>query len=404
MKKTPDFNIVEDILHKTKEEVSNMHPINILLVGKTGVGKSTLINNVFRERLAATGIGKPVTQHLRRISKEGLPIVLYDTKGLELNDETQKRIKKELFQTIKSKKEEGPKEAIHVAYYCINAASSRIEDMELEMIKELSKEIPVIIVLTQSIGESAKEFKSYIESLNLNVVSVLNVMSEDFAITDDYSIPAYGLSELILTTFEIIPEETKEAFNNAQQVDIALKAKSARTWATKYIVSSFGIGFLPIPFSDASLLVPMQVGLLAHITAIFGISMDKATITSLVAAIGGTSGATYAGRYIVSNVVKFIPGAGTIAGGIISGTTASILTTALAMSYIEVLSIIAQGEKDGKYPDLANIETLMREKFEERLKKNSKQKTIETTETEELPSTEGPDPKEKKKWWKRKKS
>src|SRR5690606_41048071 len=98
MKKPPDFNIVEDILHKTKEEVANMHPINILLVGKTGVGKSTLINNVFRERLAATGIGKPITQHLRRISKEGLPIVLYDTKGLELNEETQKRIKKELFQ------------------------------------------------------------------------------------------------------------------------------------------------------------------------------------------------------------------------------------------------------------------------------------------------------------------
>ena len=132
--------------------------------------------------------------------------------------------------------------------------------------------------------------------------------------------------------------------------------------------------------------------------------MDKATITSLVAAIGGTSGATYAGRYIVSNVVKFIPGAGTIAGGIISGTTASIITTALAISYIEVLSIIAQGEKDGKYPDLANIETLMREKFEERLKKSSKKQAVETTETEDLSSTEVSSPKEKKKWWKRKKS
>lgn len=96
----------------------------------------------------------------------------------------------------------------------------------------------------------------------------------------------------------------------------------------------------------------MQVTLLAHITAIFGISMDKATIASLVAAIGGTGGATFAGRYIVSNVIKFIPGAGTVVGGLISGTTASIITTALSMSYIEVLAIIAAGEKDGKYPDL----------------------------------------------------
>jgi len=103
-------------------------------------------------------------------------------------------------------------------------------------------------------------------------------------------------------------------------------------------------------------------------------------------------------------VVKFIPGAGTIAGGIISRTTASIITTALAMSYIEVLSIIAQGEKDGKYPDLANIETLMREKFEERLKKSTKKQSIETTEVDGLSSTNVSSPKEKKKWWQRKKS
>jgi len=100
--------------------------------------------------------------------------------------------------------------------------------------------------------------------------------------------------------------------------------------------------------------------------------MDKATIASLVAAIGGTGGATFAGRYIVSNVIKLIPGAGTVVGGLISGTTASIITTALSMSYIEVLAIIAAGEKDGKYPDLKNIEQLMKAKFQERLKKGAK--------------------------------
>lgn len=400
MKKQADFSVVEEILHKTKEEVANMHPINILLAGKTGVGKSTLINNVFRERLAATGVGKPVTQHLRRISKEHIPIVLYDTKGLELKEETQKKVKKEIFDTIKNKKELGIKEAIHVAYYCINANSSRIEQMEIDMIRELSEHIPVIIVLTQSMGEPAEEFKSYIENLNLNVVSVINILAEDFHITEDMAILAFGLTELIQTTFEIIPEETKEAFNNAQQVDIALKAKSARSWAVKYIVSSFGIGFVPIPFSDASLLVPMQIGLLAHITAIFGISMDKATITSLVAAIGGTGGATFAGRYIVSNIVKFIPGVGTIAGGFISGTTASMVTTALAMSYIEVLTVIAKGEKEGKYPDLKNIETLMRDKFEERLKKSGKAKAVDSSAELSLDEAQQ---KTKKKWWQRKK-
>ncbi len=400
MKKTTDhLNIVEEVLNKTKEEIANIHPVNILVAGKTGVGKSTLINNLFRENLAATGIGKPITEHLRKISKEGIPLVLYDTKGLELESATQTAVKKEIFDTLQKQASLGEEEAIHIAYYCINANSSRIEQMEIEMIKALSEKLPVIIVLTQSIGEPALALKAYIEDLNLSVQGIINVMAAPFVITADYTIPAYGLKELIELTFAVLPEATHQAFNNAQQADIQRKVQSARSWATKYIATSFGVGFAPIPFSDASVLVPMQIGLLAHITAIFGISIDKATVASIVAAVGGTGGATYLGRYIVSNMIKLIPGAGTIAGGVISGATASVMTSALAMSYIEVLSIIAKGEKEGKYPDLKNIEFLMREKLEERLKKGkiskSNEELMEESKTEKTSEN-------KRKWWQRK--
>lgn len=367
-----DLGLVEELLNKTQAEIEKMTPVNILLVGKTGVGKSTLVNNVFREQLASTGIGKPITKHLRRISKEGVPIVLYDTRGLELSESVQSEVRKEIFQALDENRKKGPDEAIHVIYYCINANSSRIEESEISFINELSQQVPVIIVLTQAIGQPAETFKKYIDDLNLDVIAVRTVMAEPFVISEELTIPQKGLKELIALTFDVIPSEVKDAFNNAQQVDIERKAKAARSWARRYVATTFGVGFTPIPFSDATILVPMQITMMAHITAIFGISLERTSIASILGATGGTSGATYLGRYIVSNVVKLIPGAGTIAGGIISGGTASVLTTALALSYIEVLSFIAKGEVKGEYPDLKNIGELMRKELQHRLKNSDR--------------------------------
>ncbi|AQS53926.1 GTPase Era [Jeotgalibaca dankookensis] len=369
--KNIDLSLVDELLNETQKEINNMQTVNIMLVGKTGVGKSTLVNNIFREKLASTGIGKPVTKHLRLISKEGVPIVLYDTRGLELSGTIQTQVRSEIFSTIKTSLEKGPEEAIHVIYYCINANSSRIEETEISFINELAQYLPVIIVLTQAIGQPAQAFRNYIEELNLEIAAVMNIMAEPLVISDELTIPRSGLKELISRTIEVIPKDVTKAFNNAQQVDIERKAKAARRWARRYIASTFGVGFTPIPFSDATVLVPMQISMMAHITAIFGISMERTNIASILGAVGGTGGATYLGRYIVSNLIKFIPGAGTLAGGLISGGTASILTTALAFSYIEVLSFIAKGEVDGEYPDLKNIGELMKKELQSRLK-NSK--------------------------------
>jgi uncharacterized protein (DUF697 family)/predicted GTPase len=368
-KQTVDLTLVEDLLNKTQEEIKNMTPVNVMLVGKTGVGKSTLVNNIFREKLATTGVGKPVTKHLRRIQKEGVPIVLYDTRGLELSETVQSDVRKEIIMTINEKKSLGIDQAIHVAYYCINANSSRIEEAEINFINELAQLLPVIVVLTQAMGQHAEVFKTYIDQLNLHIVGVLPIMAETFIISETMTIPQSGLKELIALTFDVLPEDSRKAFINAQQVDIERKAKAARRWARSYVATTFGVGFVPIPFSDATLLVPMQITMMSHITAIFGVSLDRASVATILGAIGGTSGATYLGRYIVSNLVKLIPGAGTVAGGIISGTTASVLTSALAMSYIEVLTLMAKRELKGEAVSLSEISQAMKENLQSRLKK-----------------------------------
>lgn len=374
------FDVAQEILDLTDKELKNLAPVNILMVGKSGVGKSTLVNSVFRERIAETGIGKPVTKHLQKITRKDVPITIYDTRGLELDPNVQKQVKEEIYNLIAKNK--GTKEALHVAYYCIQATSSRIEESEIKMIEGIAKKIPVILVLTQAIGEQAQSFQKHIEEMNLDIVAVHSVLAEPYVISKDYTVQPFGLKELIERTFNLIPENVRKSFTNAQRVDIERKVETAKTWATRYIATSFGVGFVPIPFSDASILVPMQIALLAHITVIFGVPIDKATILSIIAAVGGTGSATVVGRSVVSNAFKFIPGLGTIVGGVISGTTASIVTRALAYSYIQVLKLLAIGELSGQETSTDKIVSLMQKQFKKYIEENKRELKSESDQFE----------------------
>lgn len=376
------FDIAQEIIEMTEKEMKDLAPVNILVLGKSGVGKSTLINTIFREKIAATGIGKPVTKHLQRISRKDVPITIYDSRGLELSPEVQKQVRTEVFSLVADKKH--TEEEIHLAYYCIQATSSRIEEAEIKLIEEISKKIPVILVLTQAIGEQSKELHEYISAMNLNVAAIHSVLAQPYVISEDYTVEAFGLKELIERTFSILPNNVQKSFTNAQRIDIDRKVKSAKSWARRYIATSFGVGFIPIPFSDASLLVPMQVALLAHITAIFGMPIDRATLLSIIAAVGGTGSATFVGRSVVSNAFKFIPGVGSIVGGIISGTTASVVTQALATSYIQVLKLISENELIDTETKTDKIIELMQKEFKNYIKDNKETLEAEsdTLETE----------------------
>jgi uncharacterized protein (DUF697 family) len=84
--------------------------------------------------------------------------------------------------------------------------------------------------------------------------------------------------------------------------------------------------------------------MVASITAIFGMNINKSIITSFVSSTLGTGGATIAGRTLASNLLKLVPGAGTIAGGSISGATAGLITTAFGEAYILLMEALYKGE------------------------------------------------------------
>lgn len=81
--------VAEKIMAAIQKEYKELKTLNVMILGKTGVGKSTLINNMFNEKMAETGIGKPVTHTIRKITKPDFPLAIYDTPGLELGGKMQ---------------------------------------------------------------------------------------------------------------------------------------------------------------------------------------------------------------------------------------------------------------------------------------------------------------------------
>ena len=111
--------LARKILDQIKSERDGMANLNVMVLGKTGVGKSTLINNLFNENFADTGIGKPVTDQIKAFTKEGVPLTIYDTPGLELGGgKSYDSLLDQVSKVIKDKAKSGDVEqAIHCILY-----------------------------------------------------------------------------------------------------------------------------------------------------------------------------------------------------------------------------------------------------------------------------------------------
>lgn len=344
--------MADDIINAVKKEYSSLNMLNVLILGKTGVGKSTLINSIFNENLAATGTGKPITEHIHPLRKRGFPLTIYDTPGMELDGaNSAENLQNEVNKLVRHGIFSGSvNEAIHCIWYCISTPSHRIEPAEIDFLRKLLKStvtcsVPVIIVLTQSYSKrDARELAHVIEKERLPIEKIVPVLAADYEFDEDDIKPAYGLEALTEVMYELIPEAVRSTFAAVQKSSIELKKREAQAVVAKSARTAAVTGAVPIPFSDAALLVPEQIAMLAKITSVFGIPIQKGTLTAILSSMLGTTATTTAGHAIVGSLLKLIPGAGSVIGGTISAATAAALTAALGEAYIVIMVGVATGE------------------------------------------------------------
>ncbi len=94
------------------------------------------------------------------------------------------------------------------------------------------------------------------------------------------------------------------------------------------------IGCSPIPFSDAFLLVPVQLTMMARLHKLFGQSWSASLGKSLskeLVLIG-------LGRSAVGNILKLVPVVGTVTGSAVNATVAMSITEALGWLTVKMLN------------------------------------------------------------------
>jgi uncharacterized protein (DUF697 family) len=131
-------------------------------------------------------------------------------------------------------------------------------------------------------------------------------------------------------------------------------------------------GAIPIPFADAPLLIAQQVALMATICGIFKIDIKKDGLTALATAALGAGGAAVVGKTLFTNLIKLIPGAGTVAGGAVSAGTAGVVTLALGKAFIEVCKAAKMGKLNEKEITSSKGVNMLKDAFKEQLKKSKK--------------------------------
>lgn len=324
---------------------------NILISGQTGVGKSTLINSVLRVPVAEEGTGKPVTEHVRRYQKDGIPVAIYDTPGIELG-QAKKDVIREYKKTIAATRAGKPEDLIHVAWYCIDAGQARVQDYDLEIIRALADEVEVVLVLTQCVDdERADALERVIATEDLPIRGEpIRTLARPRRVAG-HSLPARGLEELVQRTNDILPEAVKRAFVNAQGVVVSLKAREARKVVGASTVAAAAIGAAPIPAPDAAVLLPLQLGMLARIGAVFGMDMSRHRMSQLIKGLLGAGGTSLVGRQLAETLLKYIP-----AGAAINATVAVAITGALGEAYIQLCTEMLRRQAAGK--PMSDVEML----------------------------------------------
>lgn len=352
---------------------------NVLVVGNSGVGKSTLINAVLGENCAVTGFGtEGTTSRLTIYESQDIPFRVIDTIGFEPSWFKEMKAINAINKWSKLSSREGHEDTqINAIWFCVEGTSRKLFP---KAIKDLSRatamwsSVPVIVVITKSysVPERAENIEMVHNAFakqkrySKNLRKVIPVVAQTYQLNDSAYAPPEGISELIEVTNQLLPEGIRAAQTDIASFQLNRRRVSAHSVVGVATAGAVVVGAVPVPFSDAMILGPVElaeVNALAHIYGIKNDEKSKRFLNSIVE-VGTVSTAAKA----AISALKAIPGIN-LGASVLNAIIAGSIVAALGEGSIYAFEQVYLGKKSVDDIDWVQkiIESKLSEKFIEKV-------------------------------------
>lgn len=338
-----------------KGEEAHMRKGNVLVIGNSGVGKSTLINAVLGEEKATTGWGNSgTTDHLEIYENDEIPFRIIDSVGFEPSFFKKKKAIDAVKKWSKNSAKNGNEDSkIDIIWFCVEGTSRKLFP---DTIKSLSsatamwESVPVIVAITKSYSEPERKINVEMvqnafakqKRYSKNLKKVIPVVAQDYVINDSSYVEPVGITELIEATNNFLPEGKKAADDDIYHYKIKRKKALAQGIVGTATTAGSVIGAIPISVADAPLLSGIEAGEITALARLYEIpkgEKSKQLMGTIIEA--GTASAAAKGAI---SVLKSIPGVNLVAG-VLNAVIAGCFVAAIGEACIYIFEQVYLGKK-----------------------------------------------------------